>query len=139
MSALRKTRLTDFFEQVWNQGDETVVPDYLAPQYTVRHDPGDPWHGETLDQAGFCARLRAGSAPFPDQRFVIQRMMAEGDTVAVAWTWRGTHAGNVGGFAPTGRVICMTGMTLYDFDARDRLTGHWQEVDRLGVFRQLAG
>lgn len=135
----RKRRLADFLEQVWNLGDEAAVARYVADRYTLRHDPGDPWHGQTLDHAGFRARLRASRAPFPDQRFTVVRMSAEDDTVAVAWTWRGTQAGEVAGFAPSGRVITMTGLTLYDFDAGDRLTGHWQEVDRLGVFRQLAG
>jgi len=31
----------------------------------------------------------------------------------------------------------MSGATAYSFDAQDRLTGHWQIADRLGVFQQL--
>ena len=42
------------------------------------------------------------------------------------------------GFPPTGRVLRMSGITIYYFDGGGRLTGHWQMVDRLGVFQQLA-
>jgi len=28
----------------------------------------------------------------------------------------------------------MSGIIIYYFDEHDRLTGHWQIVDRLGVF-----
>ncbi|MBI1404948.1 MAG: DUF4440 domain-containing protein [Caulobacter sp.] len=139
MTPDHKTRLAAFLEQVWNLGDEDAVAAFVADRYTLRHDPGDPWHGQTLDQPEFRARLRAARAPFPDQRFTVRRMTAEGDTVAAAWTWQGTHRGEVGGIAPTGRRITMTGVTLYDFDEAGRITGHWQEVDRLGVYRQLAG
>jgi predicted ester cyclase len=31
----------------------------------------------------------------------------------------------------------MTGATVYSFDSDDRITGHWQVIDRLGVFQQL--
>ena len=41
------------------------------------------------------------------------------------------------GFPATGRVIRMSGATAYFFDAEDRLTGHWQITDRLGVYQQL--
>jgi hypothetical protein len=31
----------------------------------------------------------------------------------------------------------MTGATVYSFDRDDRITGHWQVIDRLGVYQQL--
>ncbi len=31
----------------------------------------------------------------------------------------------------------MSGATTYLFTAADRLSGHWQVTDRLGVWRQL--
>jgi predicted ester cyclase len=40
------------------------------------------------------------------------------------------------GFPPSGRTLRMSGATVYDFEG-DRITGHWQIIDRLGVFLQL--
>ena len=133
----RKARLAEFIRRAWNEGDGTAAADFCAAAYTVRHDPGDPWEGQTLDPAGFAARLAQSRAPFPDQRYTIERMVEDGDAVIMTWSWAATHLADFGPFPATGRTIRMTGATVYSFDADDRLTGHWQVVDRLGVYQQL--
>ena len=133
----RKAKLAAFIEAVWNRGEAAAVPAYLAPAYTIHHDPGDPWEGRTLDHAGFAARLIQSRAPFPDQRFTARRMANDADSVIMTWTWSATHLGDFPGFPATGRTVRMSGATAYSFDAEDHLTGHWQIADRLGVFQQL--
>lgn len=135
----RTQLLARFLEEVWNEGRENAVDRYLAPTYTIHHDPHDPWHGKTLSREEFKQRLRASRDPFPDQQFNVAHSAEEGDRVAVCWTWAATHAGDIPGFAATGRTVSMSGITFYFFDAEDRLTGHWQAVDRLGVMMQLRG
>lgn len=137
--ANRTQIIARFLEEVWNAGDAAAVDRYLAPSYSVQHDPGDPWHGKTLSREEFKHRLRTSRAPFPDQRFTVIHSAEEGDRVAVAWTWEATHKGDIPGFPATGRRIAMSGITFYFFDSEDRLTGHWQAVDRLGVMMQLRG
>lgn len=132
----RKQILRDFMERVWSQGEVDAVDDYLADGYVIRNDPGDPWEGRTLDRNGFKDRLVQSRAVAPDQRFTPVEMIAEGDRIAVSWTWRGTHLGDMPGIPATGRTITMTGITIYSFDG-DRLSGHWQLADRLGVYRQI--
>ncbi len=134
----RKTALIAFFDEAWNAGDMTACDRYLGDAYTIHHDPHDPWHGQTLTRDGFKERLRVSRAPFPDQRFTIDALVEEGDRVVAAWHWTGTMLGAVGPFPPTGRPVTMTGITVYYFSG-DRITGHWQEVNRLGVFQQLQG
>jgi steroid delta-isomerase-like uncharacterized protein len=133
-----KAIIAAFFEDIWNQGDLTVLQKYLASHYTIHHDPGDPWEGQTLDLDGFGDRLVQSRAPFPDQRFTIVDTLAEDDRVAVSWTWEGTHLADMPGFPATGKVIRFSGLTIYGFDAKIRLTGHWQVTDRLAVFQQLS-
>ncbi|WP_254621059.1 ester cyclase [Sphingomonas sp. CL5.1] len=138
MNALsRKTRLKRFIELVWNEGKLDAADGYLAGAYTVVHDPGDPWEGMTLDPAGFKDRVRLSRAAFPDQQFDVQEMLADGGGVAMTWLWAGTHVGDLPGFPATGKPIHMSGATIYFFDDADRLTGHWQITDRLGVYQQL--
>jgi len=134
---VRKRRLAQFIDEVWNCGREEAVDRYLAPSYTLHHDPGDPWDGQVLDVDGFKARLRASRAPFPDQQFDIQRLCADGDAVMMTWQWKATHLGDLPGFPATGEIIRMSGATVYLFGPAERLTGHWQIVDRLGVYQQL--
>ena len=105
--------------------------------YTIHHDPGDPWEGKTLDLPGFQDRVQQSRAAFPDQQFAVQGLFADGDTVVVTWLWHATHAGDLPGFPASGRTVRMSGATAYMFDNRDRLTGHWQITDRLGVYQQL--
>ena len=138
MSEINKQQLANFIEQVWSEGNVDAADDYLAPRYTIHHDPGDPWDGQTLDLAGFKERVIASRVPFPDQRFTISEMIAEGDRVVATWHWIGTHHGEIAGFAASGKTIRMSGATVYYF-TDDRLTGHWQITDRMSVYQQLAG
>jgi predicted ester cyclase len=80
--------------------------------------------------------LRVSRAPFPDQRFEILGLFVEGDAVAMTWQWTGTHRGDIPGFPASGKRIRMSGATVYDFEG-DRLRGHWQVKDALGVYQQL--
>lgn len=133
----RKRRLASFIREVWDEGDTDAADAYLSESYTIHHDPGDPWDGMTLDLAGFKQRVAMSRAAFPDQRFDIQALFADGPGIAMTWLWSGTHMGDLPGFPATGEVVRMSGATVYLFDAAARLSGHWQVTDRLGVYQQL--
>ena len=49
---------------------------------------------------------------FPDLRFTIDQMLAEGDFVVTRWTATGTHRGELMGIAPTGRRTVTRGCTV---------------------------
>src|SRR5437016_237718 len=129
--------LQAFLDEVWSRGDVEACDLYLADAYLIAHDPGDPGDGQTLSLDGFKDRVRRSRAPCPDQAFHVQAMVEGADCVVATWLWTATHQGELAGFAPTGRPLSMSGITLYRFDG-DRICGHWQVVDRLGVFQQLA-
>src|SRR5947209_4669559 len=112
----RKAQLTEFLAHVWNTGDAAACDRFIAPSYTLRHDPGDPWDGRTLDLAGYKERLAISRAPFADQCFEVQAMLEDGDTIAVTWLWSATHTCDLPGFPATGQRITMSGATLYTFD-----------------------
>ena len=136
-SGSRKLRLAKFMREVWDEGNAETASAYIAETYTIRHDPGDPWDGQVLDLARYTERVILSRAPFPDQRFDIQGMLADGDGIAMSWLWVATHSGDLPGFPATGQTVRMSGATVYHFDAGDRLTGHWQVTDRLGLYQQL--
>jgi steroid delta-isomerase-like uncharacterized protein len=128
--------VADFMDAVWNRGDLQAVDRFLADEYTIHSDPGDPWDGATLSRAAFKERLVTSRAPFPDLHFDLTDVIAEDDRVAIAWSMRGTQTGALGTFPATGRYINVLGMTVYYFRA-GRITGHRQVVDRLSVMSQL--
>ncbi len=130
--------LRAFLERVWNEGDIDAADNYIARSYTIHHDPGDPWDGQTLDIKAFKARVATSRAPFPDQRFDIVDMISGEGRIAVSWRWLGTHAGDMPAFPASRKKIAMSGLTIYSFDGA-RISGHWQVADRLAVFQQLTG
>jgi steroid delta-isomerase-like uncharacterized protein len=134
---IRKQRLAAFIRRVWDEGDVEAAAEFLADRYTIHHDPGDPWDGKVLDLAGFKDRVTMSRAAFPDQRFDTQGLFADQGGVVMTWLWSATHLGDLPGFEASRRTIRMSGATVYMFDGDERITGHWQITDRLGVYQQL--
>jgi predicted ester cyclase len=75
-------------------------------------------------------------AAFPDIRFSLEELIAEGEVVAARYHWRGTHRGVFLGIAPTGRAIVVRGMDFYRISG-GRLVEHWDNVDEFGMLSQL--
>lgn len=136
-ASARKALLAQFLDEVWSNGNVAACARYLSDEYVIHHDPGDPWEGRCLTLAEFEERVSVSRAPFPDQRFDVQTMLGERREVAASWLWSATHKGDLPGFPATGRIIRMSGATIYHFDERDRISGHWKITDRLGIFQQL--
>jgi steroid delta-isomerase-like uncharacterized protein len=77
--------------------------------------------------------LRRG---FPDVRFTVEDLIAEGDRVAVRWTWRGTHTGRFQVFPPSGKRVTNTGTAIYQLNG-GKIIHSWLDTDRLGVLQQI--
>lgn len=73
---------------------------------------------------------------FPDLRFTIEELIAEGDTVAGRLTMNGTHTGPLMGMPPTGRAVRQAHMHFVRF--RDgKAIEHWGVRDDMGMMRQM--
>ena len=136
MSITNQETLMRFIDDVWNNGRLDTIASYLAPEYTIHHDPGDPWEHQTLSVEGFRDRVRESRASAPDQTFDVQSIISDDDKVSITWLWTGTHSGEISGFPPTGQTLTMSGATTYFF-SDGLLTGHWQIADRLTIYQQL--
>ena len=75
-------------------------------------------------------------AAFPDRRYGMDVLMAEGDQVWMRFNVTGTHRGSLCGIAPTGQRVGVNGVAIMNF--RD---GHWVDswtfADELGLLLQL--
>jgi len=75
---------------------------------------------------------------FPDLQHAVEGMVAEGDWVAVHFSTRGTHSGQWMEFAPTGKSIHYTGITLARISG-DKIIEHHTWWDKAGLIEQVEG
>jgi predicted ester cyclase len=132
----RKAMLTGFLNDVWSSGDIERSDAYLAEAYTIHHDPGDPRQGQALGLEGFKARVALSRAPFPDLQFLVREMIADAGKVVATWLWPATKEATSPAF-PRREGAQDVGSHVYYLDDQDRITGHWQTADRLGLYQQL--
>lgn len=127
-----KALVRRFFEEVWSTGDLSRRDAFLAAGYRG-HIAGSQ---EPIDRNGWTAWFQGFRTAFPDARFIVEDMIAEGDRVAARLTMRGTHLGPLGAVPATGRPVVVTGMSIERI-ADGRLIEGWNENDGLGMLGQL--
>jgi predicted ester cyclase len=130
MPADVKELARQFFDQIWNQGDESAI-DRFIPENAAGNDP-DFGSG----REGFRKQWKQWRVGFPDLHFAIVDMISEGNKVLTRWELTGTHTGEFLGLAPTGTKIKVGGMSL------DRIEDGWVAEgfdgwDALGLRQQL--
>ena len=118
--------------EMWNEGNLDVIEAALAPDAVIHAGvDGD------LDAArGLREVVNAYRAAFPDLEFTIVDQIAEGDLVATRYTATGTHDGELGGVAPTGRRATITGINVCRFD-EGAIVEAWDTWDTFQLVRQL--
>ena len=75
-------------------------------------------------------------AAFPDYRFELLDLVAEGDKVAARMPFRGTHFGPILDLAPTGRSVHVSAMVIFRI-VDGKIVEAWEEYDEAGMRRQL--
>jgi predicted ester cyclase len=114
--------------------DPDVADSFFAPEFLSHNNPpGFPPGVEGVKQ--FFSMFRDA---FPDVSVEIDEMVAEGDRVAVATTFTGTHGGELMGVAPTGRRVSVTGIDIVRV-AGGKIVEHRGLTDIVGLMRQLSG
>jgi predicted ester cyclase len=73
---------------------------------------------------------------FPDHRFDIEDVVADGYRVAVRGTCSGTQAGELWGISPTGERFAVQQVHWFRL-ADGKVAEHWVVRDALGLMRQL--
>jgi predicted ester cyclase len=125
-----KATIRRFFEEVWNQGNLTVVDALNDPNF-VDQSLRPPVHGlEAIKQ--FVTMYRAA---FPDVHVTLEDLIAEGDKIVIRFTATGTHQGELIGIAPTGRQITVTGINVTRF-ANGKVVEGWTNTDTTSMREQ---
>lgn len=119
-------------EEVWGKASLAAIDELFAPNFVFNYPPP----GVTPDLEGYKKTVTMLTAPFADIQGSAEDMVAEGDKVAVRWTWRLTHTGEFMGIAPTGKQVTITGISILRI-VGGKIVEEWGEMDTLGMLQQL--
>jgi len=119
-------------DEVWSKGSLAAVDELLAADFVFNY----PTPGAAPDREGYKQTVTSLCAPFADIKCTTDDMVAEGDKVAVRWTWRGTHKGEFMGIAPTGKEVTVTGICILHI-VGGKIVEDWGQMDNLGMMQQL--
>jgi predicted ester cyclase len=116
-------------ERLWNGHDLDFADDLFGPDFDngAGRPPGPEWVKEWH---------RSTRESFPDLRYVVDEIVAEGKRVALRWTATGTQRGQFGPIPPTGKVANYAGVHFLTVED-DRVTDLWSINDTFGKVLQL--
>ena len=121
-----------FYEALHNDHDLTPF-DHAVDADVIAHWSGLP---ELYGIAELRAAVTADLDGFPDQELTLDEIVADGETVASRWTFRGTHAGDYYGIPATGRAV-VSSVIAFDRIRDGKLIENWTVFDNYDVLRQL--
>jgi steroid delta-isomerase-like uncharacterized protein len=128
----RNKALVRRWVQAFNDGDLDAVDDLVTDSY-VRHDPNSPQVRGPEEEKQLIAMYRSA---FPDLRFTIEDMVAEGDRVVIRVGISATHKGELLGIPPTRNRLTLSAIEIYRFEG-GKIAEQWVQVDTLGMMQQL--
>jgi steroid delta-isomerase-like uncharacterized protein len=132
MSERNKALVRRVVDEAWNRGNLEVVDEIFAPDYTEHilrpgQEPGIE---------GYKGRVLTTRAAFPDLVCDIRGPIAEYDRIALHYTLRGRHDGELGEIPASGQRMSSDGMVFARFQD-GRIVDRWQVHDDLTLLQQI--
>lgn len=130
---LNRSRFLEHLERCVNGRDFGAMTEYYAPDFTSAGCAGQP---SVQGPEAETDQLKAMAEAFPDFRYDVQSIVAEGDSLAVTARFRGTHRGEFMGVDPTGRSVDVPFVDVLRF--RDgMMVEYWGVFDSRELSRRL--
>jgi steroid delta-isomerase-like uncharacterized protein len=124
-----------YFDQVANKDNLDLADEIFATDYQ-HHDPANPDPRPMIGSQAVKDHLTSLKSAFPDLIFDIDDIVAQGDSIVVRWTARGTNTGDYFGMPATGKPIEITGMNTWVTRDGQAIEG-WVNRDDMGLLQQL--
>jgi steroid delta-isomerase-like uncharacterized protein len=132
--AENKEFFTRYIETIFNDGRHELLGEFVAAD-AVDHDPLPGTEGMPILE-GLTAFLDMRRQAFPDFKYTIEDVLAEGDKVFGRLTMHGTHQGGCLGNSPSGAQVEMKVMTLVRLQD-GKIIEHWGRPDMISLLRQI--
>ena len=127
-----KELLEHIYTEVFVNWNRELVEEVLDPGFRSHDWPRDSRTG--VD--GFYDFYGPVLATYPDTRYTVNDLIAEGDKVTVYWTLVGTQQGEFMGMPPTNKEISMDGIAIYRVD-NGKLMERWVVYDLYSMVEQV--
>jgi len=132
-----KQIIARFFEEMWNQRKPDIADDIFDNDcHTFQLRSGEPATSVPRGPEIIKDHMAEWLAGFPDLKFTIEQMIAEGDRVSTLSVMEGTHTGHWQGIPPNGKRINIRMMTIHRIRS-GKIIEDWVIVESLGFFQQL--
>ncbi len=128
-----KATMRRFYDEVVNAHNLDSVDDFLSSDFAEREvlPPGIPEGREGVKV--FFSMMFEG---FPDLRFEVSELLAEGDTAVSRVLVTGTHKGTFMDIPATGKRIEAVSIDIVRFEG-DKAVEHWGVTDMMAVMQQI--
>ena len=125
-----------FVEEVWNQGDLSVIDELCVPDVIRRVPPSigsDTYSAEEMKQS-----IISWHEAFPDAKITVNKwgIIASTNQVVVRWRFDGTHKGEYMGIRATGKKVRNSGISILRF-VRGKIVSDHAMWDDLHMWKQL--
>ncbi|MEU3619076.1 ester cyclase [Streptomyces sp. NPDC006872] len=126
-----KRVMARFTSEFLPTGDPALAKKFISPDI-VMHFGGTTQQGRDTYLGIVAANIKA----FPDLKWTVEDMRAEGDTVAIRYTMTGTHEGPFAGVEGTGKKIHAESFAFYRL-SHGKIVEERAQLDMLGILRQM--
>ena len=120
------------FGDAVNSGNFDKMYD-LVSEDCVDHNPAP---GQEDGPEGYIKFFTMMRKAFPDMKLAVEKMVADDDSIAFAYTLTGTHKGDFNGVAATGNTVEASGLQISKFE-NGKMVERWGSSDELGILKQL--
>lgn len=132
MSKEQNKKAQEQFGEAVNTGDLEKLRDLVA-QDVKDHDPTPDQGPGPQGYIDFFSMMRNA---FPDMHIEVEKLVADDENVAFAYTLTGTHRGEFMGVKSTGTPIEVRGLQISRFKG-GKLVERWGSSDELGILKQI--
>jgi steroid delta-isomerase-like uncharacterized protein len=126
-----------YFERLINQHDLPYVDELFDPAIAF-YDPAIPDGGQAMGLDQVRNFFTTFFTAFPDVNFVQDDFFSEGDSVAIRFTWTGTHKATFLGHTVTERHVTVPGIDIFHI-SNGKIVEVRVAFDRLELIEQLVG
>ena len=118
------------FEELLSRGQFELAEQLYAKDFAN--------HGihRDISLAADQAALKGWHQAFPDLSIAPEKLVADGDLVAVYWIARGTNTGAGNGLPATGKKVEQSGITIWRI-VNGKIKEEWSAFDQLSLMQQL--